>query len=50
MRVKLRKKSFHLDMTQDEIAKVIGVPTRTVKRRLHDAKLHLEEILHPDSD
>lgn len=43
-------KSFYLDMTQDEIAKVVGVSTRTIKRRLRDAKLRLEETLHQGSE
>lgn len=44
------EKSFYLDMTQDEIAKEIGVSTKTIKRRWRDAKLQLEEILHPGSE
>lgn len=41
------EKSFYLDMTQDEIAKDVGVSTKTIKRRWRDGKLQLEELLHP---
>jgi RNA polymerase sigma factor (sigma-70 family) len=44
------EKSFYLDMTQEEIAKDIGVSTKTIKRRWRDAKLHLEDILSPDDE
>jgi RNA polymerase sigma-70 factor (ECF subfamily) len=44
------EKSFYLDMTQDEIAKDIGVSTKTIKRRWRDAKLQLEETLHQGSE
>lgn len=40
------EKSFYLDMTQDEIAKDIGVSIKTIKRRWRDAKLQLAETLH----
>jgi len=44
------EKSFYFDMTQDEIARQIGVSTKTVKRRWRDAKVQLGEILHPESE
>lgn len=44
------EKSFYLDMTQAEIAEEIGVSTKTIKRRWRDAKLQLEEILHPGNE
>ena len=39
------EKSFYLDMKQEEIAKELGVSTKTIKRRFRDAKLQLEEKL-----
>lgn len=44
------EKSFYLDMKQEEIAKDIGVSTKTVKRRWRDAKLQLMDILNPSSN
>ncbi len=44
------EKSFYLDMTQDDIAKDIGVPTKTIKRRWRDAKLELGNLLNPSAD
>lgn len=44
------EKSFYLAMTQDEIAKDVGVSTKTIKRRWRDAKLQLEDILHPGNE
>ncbi len=39
------EKSFYLNMTQDEIAKEVGVSTKTIKRRWQKAKYQLEELL-----
>lgn len=44
------EKSYYLDMTQVEIAKDVGVSTKTIKRRWRDSKLELEELLKLDSD
>lgn len=44
------EKSFYLDMTQDDIAKDIGVSTKTIKRRWREAKLELGKLLNPSAD
>ncbi|HRX79945.1 MAG TPA: sigma-70 family RNA polymerase sigma factor [Pirellulaceae bacterium] len=39
------KMSFYLDMKQDEIARVVDVSTKTIKRRFRNAKLQLAGLL-----
>lgn len=39
------ERSFYLNMTQEEIARDIGVAARTIKRRFRAAKLQLAEML-----
>ena len=44
------EKRVYMEMTHDEIAREIGVSTKTIKRRWRDAKVQLGEILHPESE
>lgn len=43
------EKRVYLDMTHEEIAKALGVSSKTVKRRWAEAKIQLDTILHPDN-